>query len=148
MTEPLIAWRPGQIRQGGTCPIAHPRIEPWVLAAEVRIRPRGLAIDNSWWADYYEEFGDEALFMHDGYLNDLTPEQVEERVKAGLPVRKAEQVTLAIVMMVSKRDSFLLARSQWLDERRAFYGWVYPRQMTLFRQFAADPEREDTRYVN
>ena len=129
MTEPFVAWRPGQLRQGGTCPIAHPRIEPWILAAEIRIRPRGLAIENSWWPDYYEEFGDTALFMHDGYLGD-------------------QAVTLAVVLVLSWRDSLLLARADWLSEHRAFYGWVYPKQMTLFRQFAADPEREDTRYVN
>lgn len=130
----MIAWSPGKVRETGTCPPGHPRIEKWVLETEQRIRPRAISIDSTWWGEYMNEWGDSALLMYDGYLD--------------FGRKTQRPVTLIFCLTVGMHDSEMLARAEWLSNRRAFYSWIYPPQLSQFRMCAADVENSDVRFSN
>lgn len=143
-------WREGMVRQGGTRPVGYPYpLEKWVLEAEKKIRPWGLAIDSEWWGNYFNEFGDEVLFQYDGILDYRAPWQVEEYI-AGHGRRPPEPmpITLYILSTINLPDWAMLTRSTWLDEHGAFYSWMSSKAMSRAREEAATPEVQHARMMN
>ncbi|MDE2096912.1 MAG: hypothetical protein KGL39_06665 [Patescibacteria group bacterium] len=130
----MIHWATTRVRETGTCPMGHPRIAPSVLEAEKRIRPRALLLDSGWWGEYSQEWGDTAFLMYDAYLD------------AGKPSER--HVTLICCLTVGMYDSEMLARAEWLFERRAFYSWVYPPQLSKLRMCAAEVANQDVQFSN
>lgn len=97
--------------------------------------PRGLAVEESFWGPYYDEFGDDSFMLYDCDIDRGRP---SERLNA----------RLVVVLVISMPDEALQERSQWLCERQAFHCWVRPSEFTKLRALAQQPECSYVHYAN